>query len=143
MPCCDSVKSPRRSRPLDVRAVVLTAARDSEADLAGFRQPCIRGRRGRVQSARPRMRGIRGVGALSSRRPWDTSRVTFRAHPVIGPARDQGPHRHGVVDCIRRSRGRSPWDAEEASDLASAHDRLYGMRSRATRDFSLTFATGS
>jgi hypothetical protein len=44
--------------------------------------------------------GIRRVGAPSTRRPWDSSQATFRAHPPIEPARDLGAHRQSVVDWV-------------------------------------------
>ena len=46
----------------------------------------------------PAHEGIRRVGAPSTQRPCNGGQGNIRAHPPIEPARDQGPHRQGVVD---------------------------------------------
>ncbi len=71
----------------------------------------------------PAHEGIRGVGAPSTRRPCDSGQATLRAHPPIEPARDQGPHRHSVVEWVSWPREQEPWDEE--AERAGARTRCH------------------
>jgi len=69
--------------------------------------------------------GIRRVGAPSTRRPCNGGQGNIRAHPPIEPARDQGPHRQGVVDSVTCPRGRPPQRDDEDAERAGARTRCH------------------
>src|SRR3990167_6067357 len=62
----------------------------------------------------PAHEGIRRVGAPSTQRPCSSGQGNIRAHPPIEPARDQCPHRQGVVGSFTwRRRGLPPQRDDE------------------------------
>jgi hypothetical protein len=70
----------------------------------------------------PAHEGIRGV------QPCDSGQATFRAHPPIEPARDQGPHRQGVIDWLR---------VHESSEEASRLHHISALCLRLQRESSV------